>query len=116
MAFGPPNVAASACPPSPEYPNSDVSPASGRDPTADFVTIRDELARFPGEPAGDEGAAVPLADRPQLAAANKIDIAGDRSASVIPMDAATMAETIMKGSSTLRRSARLSAGPGASRL
>ena len=55
----------------------DVSPASGRDPVADYATIRDELARFPVELSGDAGSDTPLAGRTQLAAANKIDVLGD---------------------------------------
>ena len=49
----------------------DVSSASGRDPVNDLDTIAGELARFPVGSAEDT--AVPLVDRPQLVAANKID-------------------------------------------
>ena len=52
----------------------DVSPASGRDPVADFATIRDELARFPSDPGPEDAAVATLAGRRQLAAANKIDV------------------------------------------
>ena len=55
----------------------DVSPASGRDPLADFATIREELDRFPVEQSGGGGADAPLAGRRQLAAANKIDVLAD---------------------------------------
>ena len=56
----------------------DVSPASGRDPVADFATIREELTRFPiGTASGDAASDTPLAGRRQLAAANKIDVLGD---------------------------------------
>ena len=63
----------------------DVSPASGRDPVADFATIRDELRHFPIEAgSGDAISDTPLAGRRQLAAANKIDVLGepDRLASL----------------------------------
>jgi GTPase len=52
----------------------DVSSASGRDPVHDFDVIRRELALFAG--AGDETARA-LADKPSLAAANKIDALDD---------------------------------------
>lgn len=48
----------------------DVSSATGRDPAKDFDVICRELERFAG--AGDESA-VALADKPRIAAANKID-------------------------------------------
>jgi GTP-binding protein len=53
----------------------DVSSGSGRDPVQDFETICRELERFEGEP--DERPGVSLADKPQLAAANKIDALDD---------------------------------------
>ena len=49
----------------------DVSPASGRDPVDDFDIIRRELKLFPPGAEQQVGA---LADKPQLAAANKTDI------------------------------------------
>ncbi len=55
----------------------DVSPASGRDPVADYATIRDELTHFRVEPSGEAGSDAPLAGRRQLAAANKIDVLDD---------------------------------------
>ena len=63
----------------------DVSPASGRDPVADFVTIRDELTRFPTNATSDGAPSdTSLGARRQLAAANKIDVLGepDRLASL----------------------------------
>jgi len=48
----------------------DVSSTSGRDPVTDFDVIREELARFPVD---EEMGSVPLAERPQIVAANKID-------------------------------------------
>jgi GTP-binding protein len=50
----------------------DVSSASGRDPVEDFETIQRELALFSGD---DQ--APPLAGKPALAAANKIDALDD---------------------------------------
>jgi GTP-binding protein len=47
----------------------DVSSASGRDPVSDFDVIARELELFPGRDAADER----LADKPLVAAANKID-------------------------------------------
>jgi GTP-binding protein len=47
----------------------DVSSASGRDPVEDFDVITRELALFPGRDTSGER----LADKPVLAAANKID-------------------------------------------
>jgi GTP-binding protein len=47
----------------------DVSSASGRDPVEDFDIITRELALFPGRDTSGER----LADKPVLAAANKID-------------------------------------------
>jgi GTP-binding protein len=52
----------------------DVSSASGRDPVDDFNVITDELAAFSG--AGDEVAA-PLAGKPRIVAATKIDALDD---------------------------------------
>jgi GTP-binding protein len=52
----------------------DVSSASERDPVEDYEIICKELALFAG--AGDE-AAVALADKPQIAAANKTDALDD---------------------------------------
>jgi GTP-binding protein len=52
----------------------DVSSSSGRDPVDDFEVIRRELARFTGS---DAERPVALADRPQIAAANKIDVLDD---------------------------------------
>jgi GTP-binding protein len=54
----------------------DMSPGTGRDPADDFDVISRELALFAG--AGDD-AAVALADKPRIAAANKIDVVGDPS-------------------------------------
>jgi GTP-binding protein len=45
----------------------DVSGMTGRDPVADFETIREELERYRPE----------LADKPALAAANKMDVGPD---------------------------------------
>jgi len=51
----------------------DVSSASGRDPVQDFEVIQRELELFAGaQPQGDPAGPV-LADKPRLAAANKID-------------------------------------------
>ncbi|HSC27449.1 MAG TPA: GTPase, partial [Vicinamibacterales bacterium] len=47
----------------------DVSSASGRDPATDFDVITRELELFPGRDASGER----LADKPVIAAANKID-------------------------------------------
>jgi GTPase len=52
----------------------DMSPDTGREPSEDFDAISRELALFAG--AGDD-AAVALADKPRIAAANKIDVMGD---------------------------------------
>jgi GTP-binding protein len=52
----------------------DVSSASGREPSRDFDVITAELAAFAG--SGDE-AAVALADKPRIVAANKIDALDD---------------------------------------
>ena len=52
----------------------DVSSASGRDPVNDFDVIASELRQFAG---GDDDTAVVLADKPQIAAANKIDALDD---------------------------------------
>lgn len=49
----------------------DVSNASGRDPVDDHVIINRELASYRVDPA--ETLAPPLAERPQIVAANKID-------------------------------------------
>jgi GTPase len=51
----------------------DVSSASGRDPVEDFDVITRELAMFPGRDMSGER----LADKPVLAAANKIDALDD---------------------------------------
>jgi GTP-binding protein len=48
----------------------DVSPASGRDPVEDFEIITRELDLFPGRDASGER----LSDKPQIVAANKIDL------------------------------------------
>jgi len=48
----------------------DVSSASGRDPVDDYEVIRRELAAFGGM---DADAGAPLADKPVVVAANKID-------------------------------------------
>jgi GTP-binding protein len=53
----------------------DVSSGSGRDPIDDFEIISRELALFGAEPADET--IVRLADKPQLAAANKIDALDD---------------------------------------
>jgi GTP-binding protein len=47
----------------------DVSSMSGRDPVDDLEVVRRELALFPGEPDGG----TPLAEKPQIVAANKVD-------------------------------------------
>jgi GTP-binding protein len=52
----------------------DVSSATGRDPIADFEVITRELRRFGG---GADDSAVVLADKPRIAAANKIDALDD---------------------------------------
>jgi GTP-binding protein len=52
----------------------DASSASGRDPVHDFDVIANELALFAG---GDDDTAVVLANKPQIAAANKIDALDD---------------------------------------
>jgi GTPase len=52
----------------------DMSPETGRDPSDDFDVISRELSLFAG--AGDD-AAVALAEKPRIAAANKIDVMGD---------------------------------------
>jgi GTP-binding protein len=52
----------------------DVSSATGRDPIADFEIITRELRRFGG---GADDSAVVLADKPRIAAANKIDALDD---------------------------------------
>jgi GTP-binding protein len=48
----------------------DVSSASGRDPVDDFEIIANELRQFAG---GEDDTGVVLAEKPQIAAANKID-------------------------------------------
>ena len=53
----------------------DISSATGRDPVDDFEIITRELERF----ASDDEDAAPLAAKPQIAAANKIDAMDDRS-------------------------------------
>lgn len=56
----------------------DVSGVSGRDPVEDFETIRRELALYPPrEDRAPHGLAGSLADKPQVAVANKIDILDD---------------------------------------
>jgi GTP-binding protein len=52
----------------------DVSSSTGRDPLDDYETIRRELALFP---VGAELDAGPLDRRPQLIAANKVDVMDD---------------------------------------
>jgi len=52
----------------------DVSSATGRDPVEDFEVICRELALFSGT---DDESAVALADKPRIAAANKIDALDD---------------------------------------
>jgi GTP-binding protein len=52
----------------------DVSSASGRDPVSDFDVIQRELALFPTDA---ETGSVPLAERPQIVAATKIDAIDD---------------------------------------
>jgi len=54
----------------------DVSSSTGRDPLDDYDTIRRELALFP---VGEEHEAGPLDRRPQLIAANKVDVMDDPS-------------------------------------
>ena len=51
----------------------DVSSTSGRDPVEDFDVITRELELFPGRDASGER----LADKPIVAAANKIDALDD---------------------------------------
>jgi GTP-binding protein len=48
----------------------DVSSLSGRDPVGDFQVIQRELSLFPTD---EELGSVPLAQRPQVVAANKVD-------------------------------------------
>lgn len=55
----------------------DVSAASGRDPVEDFETIQRELALFPPRPEPGGTLKGSLVDKPQVAAANKIDILDD---------------------------------------
>jgi GTP-binding protein len=52
----------------------DVSSSTGRDPVNDFDVISNELAQFAG---GDDDTAVVLANKPQIAAANKVDVVDD---------------------------------------
>ena len=52
----------------------DVTSARGRDPVRDFDVIAHELKQFAG---GDDDTAVVLANKPQIAAANKIDALDD---------------------------------------
>lgn len=52
----------------------DVSSATGRDPVQDFEVICRELALFSGT---DDESAIALADKPRIAAANKIDALDD---------------------------------------
>jgi len=52
----------------------DVSSASGRDPVEDYETICRELEAFGGTDTSQTG---PLSDKPQIAAANKIDALDD---------------------------------------
>ena len=52
----------------------DVSSSTGRDPVNDFNVISNELAQFAG---GDDDTAVVLANKPQIAVANKIDALDD---------------------------------------
>ncbi len=54
----------------------DVSSASGRDPIDDFETIRAELDLYAGDDPTEAHQAV-LADKPRLAAANKVDALDD---------------------------------------
>ena len=54
----------------------DVSSASGRDPVADYEIIRHELASYQVSPA--EAVHLPLTEKCQLVAANKIDALDDR--------------------------------------
>ena len=53
----------------------DISSATGRDPVQDFEIITSELEHF----ASDDDGSVPLAAKPQIAAANKIDAMDDPS-------------------------------------
>ena len=53
----------------------DISSATGRDPIDDFEIIRRELDQF----VSDDVGTVPLATKPQIAAANKIDAMDDPS-------------------------------------
>ncbi|MBP1605128.1 MAG: Obg family GTPase CgtA [Acidobacteria bacterium] len=53
----------------------DVSSASGRDPVDDFEVIRRELALFPlSTPGASSETTRALSDKPQVVAANKIDV------------------------------------------
>ena len=52
----------------------DVSSATGRDPIEDFEVISRELELFAG---GSDDTAVMLADKPRIAAANKVDALDD---------------------------------------
>ncbi len=55
----------------------DVSEASGRDPVADLDVIRRELEQYVPNADTLDPDALPLAARPQMVAANRIDILGD---------------------------------------
>ena len=57
----------------------DISQASGRDPIDDFENVRQELAHFPAEPSLLEASSLSqtLAEKPQLAVANKMDALDD---------------------------------------
>ena len=55
----------------------DVSEASGRDPVEDLDVIRRELAQYVPNADTLDPDALPLAARPQVVAANRIDILGD---------------------------------------
>jgi GTP-binding protein len=57
----------------------DVSSASGRDPVEDFEVIRRELALFARVPDRFGVPHAVLVDKPQIAAANKIDVLADRA-------------------------------------
>ena len=57
----------------------DISQASGRDPIDDFENVRQELAHFPAGPSLLDASSLSqtLAEKPQLAVANKMDVLDD---------------------------------------
>ena len=80
----------------------DISPATGRDPVADFEIVCGELGAYGGATDAGPAGAVPLGARPQIVAANKIDALeddarltalrrrlADRSIEIYPISAVT---------------------------